>query len=324
MKVLVTGATGYVGSRLVPELLRRGHDVVATHTSETPRETPWPDRVEWRRMDVLDPHQAVEAVHEVDAVLYLIHGMSGSDFRQTDREAAENMVAAVDKAGVSRLVYLSGIIPDVPEAALSEHLLSRLEVEQILAGSQAATLALRAAIVVGSGSTSFEIVRQISGRLPLLQAIPTWMSDTMVQPIAISDAVHLLAEAVERPDVVGHLDVAGPDRVSYPELLSLYADVAGLTRVQVPLPGLPSELTGWLAGQLTDVDTTTVESLMGSLEHDMLATPGEQGALGPHKPMPLREAIERSLVSFDPDDDGAAVGGSAESPSVADPAWSRP
>jgi hypothetical protein len=101
-------------------------------------------------------------------------------------------------------------------------------------------------VVIGSGSTSFEVVRQISERLPLVRTVPRWMRDTVVQPIAV--AVHYLAEAVERRSVTGHLDVAGPDRLTSPQLLELYADVAGLTRVQVPVPGVPEDLVGWLAG----------------------------------------------------------------------------
>jgi uncharacterized protein YbjT (DUF2867 family) len=269
-------------------------------------------------MDVLDLREAVAAVRGVDAVVYLIHGLGDAEFRRIDREAAENMRDAVDHEGVGRLVYFSGIVPDVHPDDLSEHLASRLEVEEVLAASTASTLTLRAAVVIGSGSTSFEVVRQISERLPLVQTVPRWMRETVVQPIAVADAVHYLAEAVERPSVTGHLDVAGPDRLTYPQLLQLYADVAGLTRVQVPVPGVPEDLVGWLAGQLTDVDTGTVQSLMASLRHDMVADLEPLGVLGEHRPIPLREAIRRALVRSDPAHDGAGVDADPARPSVVD------
>ncbi len=325
MRILVTGASGYVGSRLIPELLTRGHAVVGSYTTERPADFPWCETVEWRQMDVLDLRAVVDAVSGVDAVAYLIHGLDDDDFRATDREAAENMRDAIDRAGVSRLVYLSGIVPDVEREDLSEHLVSRLEVEETLAGSSAATLTLRAAIVLGSGSTSFEVVRQISERLPLVQVIPTWMKDTMVQPIAVTDAVYLLAQALEQTEVTGHLDIAGPDRLTYPQLLEVYADVAGLTRVQLPVPAVPVDVLGAVAGALTDVPTPTVAALTASLRHDMVASQDARTVLGdPDRPtMAVRDAITRALAPFDAARDGAAQGGDALAPSAGDPVWSR-
>ena len=133
MKVAVVGASGYVGSRLVPELLRRGHDVVATHHRSPSTAYPWSGDVEWRRVDVHDEEAVIAALGGVDAICYLVHGLDDPDFMRLDRQAADNVAYAAGIVGATRLVYLSGIVPDLPPDELSDHLLSRLEVEQILA-----------------------------------------------------------------------------------------------------------------------------------------------------------------------------------------------
>lgn len=325
MRVLVAGASGYVGSRLVPELLERGHEVVATHTRDPHPDFPWTQAVTWRRADLLDMRELLHALEGAEAVVYLVHGLKGADFAETDREAAENMRDAVDHLHVGRVVYLSGIIPPVHPDDLSHHLRSRLEVEEILATSTASTLSLRAAIVVGSGSTSFEVVRQLSERLPLVTAIPGWMRSTRVQPVAIADAVYYLAEAVENGDVVGHLDIGGPEVLTYPQLLSRYARVAGLRRLQIPVPPVPFDVVGWVAGQLTDVDTDTVQSLMASLRDDMVVRTGARTRLGDpgHQPLSLDEALTRSLQPYALSTDGARPGADPAAPSAGDPGWNR-
>jgi len=270
--VLVTGATGYVGSRLIPRLLRDGHTVRAAVTNlDKARGRWWADQVELVRMDVLDADTVDPAVEGVDAVFYLIHGMSGPDFAVRDRESAETMAYACANADVRTIIYLSGLVPDVPEDELSEHIASRLEVERILGGASYGirTITLRAAIVTGSGSTSFEIVRQISERMPV-QAIPAWM-DSRVQPIAVVDVVEALTGALRLDsDESRSYDVGGPERMPYTRLLDVYSTVAGLSRPQVVVPGLPTELVGALAGVITDVPASTVEALVESLRHDMV------------------------------------------------------
>ncbi len=271
MTVLVTGATGYIGSRLIPRLLREGHDVRAAVTDpEKARGRWWADQVELVRMDVRDADTVDAAVEGVDAVFYLIHGLTGVDFAARDREWAETMAYAVAGAGVRTVVYLSGLVPDVPEEELSEHITSRLEVERILTGASSGTttFTLRAAIVTGSGSTSFEIVRQISERLPV-HAIPAWM-DSRVQPIAVVDVVEALVGALRLGTESRSYDVGGPERMPYSALLDRYTTVAGLTRPQVTVPGLPTDLVGTLAGVITDVPGNTVEALVESLRHDMV------------------------------------------------------
>ena len=297
MKILVTGATGYVGGRLVPLLLDRGHDVRTT-TTDSDREQPWwGNQVETVVMDALDADQVTAACAGVDAVYYLIHGMGGDNFAETDRKAATNLARGVRAHSVGRIVYLSGVVPDVADDDLSEHITSRREVERILSDGPATVVVLRAAVLLGSGSTSFEIIRQVSERMPV-HTIPTWM-DSQVQPIALVDALEALVGALEYTGPSRHFDVGGPDRLRYSALLNAYTTHAGLERPQVDVPLLPTALVGTLAGSLTDVPRPTVEALIESLRHDMVAANDDfREMLLPagHRLVGLDEAFRRSLA----------------------------
>ncbi len=314
----MTGATGYVGGRLVPVLLGRGHDVRTT-TSSPDREQPWwGDRVETVVMDALDPDQVASACEGVDAVYYLIHGMGGDDFAETDLRAATNFAAGVRAHGVERVVYLSGVVPDVDESELSEHITSRLAVERALIDLPATVVVLRAAVLLGSGSTSFEIIRQVSERMPV-HTVPSWM-DSMVQPIAIVDVLEALVGALAYDGPSRHFDVGGPDRLRYGALLEEYTDHAGLERPQVNVPLLPTALVGTLVGSLTDVPRPTVEALVESLHHDMVAMDDDfQTMLLPvgHRLVGLDEALGRSLASQAAAPEDADPMG----PLPQDPAW---
>ena len=297
MKILVTGATGYVGGRLVPLLLEQGH-AVRTTTSSPDRQQPWwADRVETVVMDALDRDEVRSACEGADAVYYLIHGMGSSGFAEADRNAAINLAAGVRHHGVDRVVYLSGIVPDVAEGELSEHIRSRREVEQILTDVPATVVILRAAVVLGSGSTSFEIIRQVSERMPV-HTVPTWM-DSEVQPIALVDVLEALLGALAYAGPTRHFDLGGPDRVRYSALLEAYTSHAGLTRPQVAVPFVPSALVGTLVGSLTDVPRPTVEALVESLRHDMVAADSDFHRLlsHGHQLVGLDEAFRRSLAA---------------------------
>lgn len=314
MRILVAGATGYVGSRLVPELLRRGHEVVAASSSPPrPDRFTWGDRATSVRMDAADPDQVRGAVAGVDAVCYLVHGLTAFDFRARDRLAAENMRDAVDTYGVGRVVYLSGLVPDVPREELSPHIASRLEVEEVLRTSTAATLSMRAGVVIGAGSTSFEIIRQTSSTL-LVQPVPLWMRSD-VQPIAVADVIRVLADALEG-DAVGDVDIGGPDVITYPALLELYAETAHLLRVQVPVVGAPVTAVALTAGLVSAAPYWTAAALVRSLRHDMVCRPGQPDLekVDLTDALPLREAMEQAVLA---DGRSGRVSGRERS----DPAW---
>jgi uncharacterized protein YbjT (DUF2867 family) len=315
------GAGGYVGSRLVPALLARGHAVTATFTdASSAGRFWWSERVDIAQMDVLDRPAVRSACQGAEALYYLVHGLGGDDFATSDREGAYNAAHAAVRADLERIVYLGGLVPDVPDGDLSPHLRSRLEVEQVLTDSGVPTLALRAAMIVGSGSTSFEIMRQLSERLPV-QVLPTWMS-SRVEPVAVTDVVAALVGALTAPAVSRPFDLGSGERMAYAALLRLYADRAGLRRVQVSVPGLPTALVSRLAPVLTRAPASTVQSLVESLHHDMVCGPQDfvVHLMPPgHVLTPVAEALDRALGVPDatvPDRERDVLG-----PLTSDPTW---
>ncbi len=303
----------------MPLLLERGHDVRTTTTNRDGEQPWWGNRVEITIMDALDPDQVQAACEDVDAVYYLMHGMGGENFAQTERQAATNLARGVRAHGVDRIVYLSAIVPDVADDELSEHIKSRREVERILSDSTATVVVLRAAVLLGSGSTSFEIIRQVSERMPV-HTIPTWMN-SLVQPIALVDALEALVGSLEYAGPSRHFDVGGPDQLRYGALLEAYSSHAGLERPQVEVPLLPTALVGTLVGSLTDVPRPTVEALVESLRHDMVAADDDWAMLLPegHRLVTLDEAFRRSLAaSTEVPEDADPMG-----PMPQDPVWAN-
>lgn len=315
MRILVLGATGYVGSRLVPALLDAGHDVVAASSSlPAPDRFAWGDAVSWVRCDVTDPTAVATALEGVDGVCYLVHSLSIRGFGDRDRLGARTVRRAVDAAGVSRLVYLSGLVPDVPREELSPHIASRLEVEEELLAADCSTLALRAGVVIGAGSTSFEVVRQLATLL-LVQPVPRWMR-TRVQPVAVTDCVRALAEAFgPGSGLEGAVDVGGPDVLPYPALLREYSRAARMLRVRVPAFVAPAPVVSLATAGLVQAPFRTVAALVRSLRHDMVCR--ADATWRPADGVPLltvREAMRRSV---DPGSD------TLEAPLPSDPEWTR-
>ncbi|WP_374457825.1 NAD(P)H-binding protein [Nocardioides sp.] len=314
MRVLVLGATGYVGSRLVPHLLEHGHEVVAASSSAPdPERFGWDDRVQAVRCDVTDAGAVAQAVTGVDAVVYLVHSLDRTDFTDRDRRAADNVAGAAEAAGVRRVVYLSGLVPDVPEADLSAHLASRLEVERILLAAGTSAVALRAGVVIGAGSTSFEIIRQIA-TLFLVQPVPTWMYHS-VQPVAVSDVLRAVRELLDGP-VEGAVDLGGPDVLSYPDLMRTCGREAGLSRLSLPTPVAPPGLVGLATALATTAPFHTVTALIESLHHDMVCRPGRTWAPAQGgELLDVEEAVRRASTPMYAGPEGALP---------SDPAWTRP
>ncbi|MGY2065944.1 SDR family oxidoreductase [Blastococcus sp. SYSU DS0619] len=273
---LVTGATGYVGGRLVPELLAAGHRVrVMSRSPERLRDHPWAGNVEIVRADAGDTASVAGACAGVDVVYYLIHALgSGPDFAAADRHTATVMALAVREAGVGRLVHLGGLEPDDEE--LSPHLRSRAEVARILLGSGVPTVVLRAAVVLGSGSASFEMLRHLTERLPVM-VTPRWVH-SRIQPIAIRDVLRYLVACARLPAQVHRcFDVGGPDVMDYAEMMRRYARVAGLPRrrilaVPIVTPSLSSHWVGVITPVPAGIARPLVESLRTTVvcaEHDI-------------------------------------------------------
>jgi uncharacterized protein YbjT (DUF2867 family) len=270
---LVTGATGYIGGRLVPELLGAGHRVrCLARAPEKLRDHPWAGDAEVVRGDVTDTASLASAMRGIDVAYYLVHALgTGRNFEETDRRAARTFAEAARAAGVRRLVYLGGLTPrDVPERDLSPHLRSRTEVGRILLGSGVPTTVLRAAIVIGSGSASFEMLRYLTERLPLM-VTPSWVR-TRIQPVAVRDVLRALVGSAGMPDDVNRaFDVGGPDVLTYRDMMARYAVVAGLPRrVVVPVPVLTPRLSSHWVGLVTPVPAAIARPLTESLRHEVV------------------------------------------------------
>jgi uncharacterized protein YbjT (DUF2867 family) len=327
---LVTGATGYIGGRLVPELLSAGYAVrcLARDPGKL-AERPWSEDVQIAQGDATDPVAVRRALDGIDVGYYLIHSLgSGGSFEQRDRTAARVFAEAASSAGLRRIVYLGGIVSGRAQE-LSPHLRSRAEVGDLLLASGVPTAVLQAAVIIGSGSASFEMLRYLTERLPVM-VTPKWVHN-LIQPVAVRDVLRYLTECAMLPaDVNRRFDIGGPDILSYVAMMRRYADVAGLgPRVIAPVPLLTPRLSSLWVGLVTPVPAALARPLVESLRNEVVCSEHDIARYVPDPPgglIPLDMAIGLALRHIR---DGAvatrwssaATPGAPSDPLPSDPDW---
>ncbi|HLA98409.1 MAG TPA: SDR family oxidoreductase [Anaerolineales bacterium] len=297
--ILVTGATGYIGGRLVGRLLERGFRVrCLVRDPARLQGRLWQDKVQMVVGDVLKAASLPRAMQGVHAAYYLIHSMgSGGDYHQRDLKAAQNFGAAARNCGVQRIIYLGGLAEE--GVKLSRHLRSRLQTGEVLRESGVPVTEFRAAVIVGSGGLSFEMIRYLTERVPII-ICPRWVY-TRTQPIGLRNVLEYLVSALEVPESAGQIiQIGGADVVSYAQMMMTYARVRGLKRWMLPLPVLTPRLSSYWVSIVTPIPAAIARPLIDGLRNENIVRDPTARKMFPHiQPMGYLTAVERALMRLE-------------------------
>lgn len=296
MRILLTGATGYIGKRLLPVLLEEGHEVICCvrNASNFKLKRGWKGQVSVFEVDFLEEVDTASAPLDFDVAYYLIHSMSASigDFKPLEEKAARNFRSYVGQSSCRQVIYLTGIVNN---DELSSHLESRRQVEEILQESKVPLTALRAGIIIGSGSASFEIIRDLVEKLPVMVA-PRWLN-TRCQPVAIRDVIRFLTGVLLREDCYGqNFDIGCDEVLTYREMLQGYAEVRGLKRFILTVPVMTPRLSSYWLYFVTSTTYELAVNLVNSMKVDVICRDGRLAQKLGFSPIPYKEAV---CLAFD-------------------------
>jgi uncharacterized protein YbjT (DUF2867 family) len=301
MKILLTGATGYIGKRLLPNLIGDGHEIICSVRDKNRFYAPaeFLKNITVIEVDLLKKETLLHIPEDIDAAYYLIHSMSSSasHYDEFEQISAENFVNRINQTQAKQVIYLSGIIND---NSLSKHLASRKKVEDILNLGNYAMTTLRAGIIVGSGSASFEIIRDLINKLPVMIA-PKWLN-TKCQPIAINDVLEFLTKSLLNPGTYGqNFDIGGPDILTYKEMLFGFAKAKNLKRWIITMPVMTPKLSSYWLYFVTSTSYKLASALVSSMKVEVICNDNRINTLLNVKPIPYEQALSKALIKVDED-----------------------
>lgn len=298
MRILLTGATGYIGKRLIPILLEMGHSLVCCvrDKQRVPEEISTHERIELIEVDFLNLDSLHRIPTDIDIAYYLIHSMSSSTkFEQMERDCAVHFKAYMQKTNVKQVIYLSGIVND---QQLSKHLQSRKNVENILQSDTYALTTFRAGIIVGSGSASFEIIRDLTEKLPIMVA-PKWIK-TKSQPIGIRNVLEYLSKAIGNEKVYNKsFDIFGPDTLTYKDMMMQFAEVRKLKRRIISVPVMTPKLSSYWLYFITTTSYKLAKNLVDSMKVEVIGRPSEINEILDIQPMSYKKAVKKAFIKIE-------------------------